>query len=250
MTMFGEYEYEGPNGEYEDEGPNGEAEGSPYREAEEQFLFGGPRWGGHGHRRHHHRHRRWQGDDDEEYESPYPEAEYESPYEAEGAEAEDPFGEAESEGEEQFLPALIPIVGSLLGGLFNKEAEAEYESGYGQPREAEEQFLGNILGGVLGEAGRAASPLSPAQESRLAAELLEVSSEEELEQFLQGVVNTVSRAYHGARNFATSPTGRAVIERGQTRCQGRPADRDRGSWLPVRPDRRGRRQGRGPGDRG
>ena len=56
------------------------------------------------------------------------------------------------------------------------------------------------------------NPLSPAQEARLAGELLEVSSEEDLEQFLQGVVNAVSRAYHGARDFAASPTGQAVID--------------------------------------
>ncbi len=56
-----------------------------------------------------------------------------------------------------------------------------------------------------GELGSAEfeSPLSPAQEMEFASQLLEVSNDRELDQFLGDVLKTVGR-------FASSDTGRAV----------------------------------------
>ena len=203
-------EGEGPYGE--GEGPYGEGEG-PYGEGEGPYGEGEGPYG--------------------EGEGPYGEGE--GPYgESEGpyGESEGPYGESEGpygESEEQFLP-IIPIVGkalmsalpsllpSLLGGL-RREAESEYageyesaESGQGEAGEAEEQFLHQILTRVLGqeaESGEAA--LSPEQEEQFAARLLQVSNEQELEQFLGGLVNAVGRAVQGIRGAVNSPQGRAFI---------------------------------------
>ena len=49
--------------------------------------------------------------------------------------------------------------------------------------------------------------LSPAEELELASELLEVGSDEELEQFLG---NLIGRAVHAVGNFARSATGRSL----------------------------------------
>ena len=54
-----------------------------------------------------------------------------------------------------------------------------YELGY---EHENEQFLGKILKGILG--GELEVPLNESQELELASELLEVSNEWELEQFL------------------------------------------------------------------
>src|SRR6266508_2088562 len=61
--------------------------------------------------------------------------------------------------------------------------------------------------GELGETGETESPFSEMQELALASELLEVSSEAELEQFLGGLFNKVAGA---ASQFARSDTGRAL----------------------------------------
>jgi hypothetical protein len=61
--------------------------------------------------------------------------------------------------------------------------------------------------GEYGEFSESESPLSEAQEVELASELLEISSEEELEQFLGNLIGTVGRAIGG---FARSGTGRAL----------------------------------------
>jgi uncharacterized protein (DUF697 family) len=75
-------------------------------------------------------------------------------------------------------------------------------SEFGEAAETEdEQFLGSILGGLLG--GEVVSPLSEAQEVQLASELLEVSSEEELEQFLGGLIKKVG-------GFIRGPVGQAL----------------------------------------
>ncbi len=57
----------------------------------------------------------------------------------------------------------------------------------------------------LGEVGE--SPLSEAQEMELATELLEISSEEELEQFLGNVFKSVAK---GVGGFMRGPVGRAL----------------------------------------
>lgn len=58
-------------------------------------------------------------------------------------------------------------------------------------------------------------PLGEAETMELAAELLEVQDEQELEQFLGDVVKKVgsaaSGAYRAASNFAASPTGQALV---------------------------------------
>src|SRR5262249_60211439 len=63
-------------------------------------------------------------------------------------------------------------------------------------------FLGSLIGG--GEVG---SPLSEAQEIELASELLEISNEQELEQFLGNVFKSVAR---GVGGLIKSPVGRAL----------------------------------------
>lgn len=79
--------------------------------------------------------------------------------------------------------------------------ESEF-SEFGEFGETEsEQFLGNILGGLVG--GEVVSPLSEAQEYELATELLEISSEEELEQFLGGLIKKVG-------GFVRGPIGSAI----------------------------------------
>jgi hypothetical protein len=84
------------------------------------------------------------------------------------------------------------------------ESEQEaYELGHEQGEN--EQFLGDILGAITG--GELEVPLQEAQELELASELLEVSNEQELEQFLGNVFRTVGQA---AGQFVRSDTGRAL----------------------------------------
>src|SRR5262245_29061506 len=82
-------------------------------------------------------------------------------------------------------------------GEFEGEGEGEFLEGefgegeFGETYEANEQFLGSILGSLIG--GGEVSPLTEAQEIELAAELLEISSEQELEQFLGGLFKKVAQ---------------------------------------------------------
>ncbi|WP_370963794.1 hypothetical protein [Amycolatopsis sp. cg9] len=184
---------------------------------------------------HERRGRRGRWPDDDEYgghgEAPY-EAEGYGEYEQEGygeyEQGHGEYGEGEQQEsgeaeEERFLP-LIPLAGKVLGGLLGGlmkegEAEGEYESGYGEAEgegegegEAEDQFLGNILKRVLGqEAEHDELALSPAQEAEFAGHLMEVTSEQELEHFLGGLVNAVGKVVQGVRGAANSPQGRALI---------------------------------------
>jgi hypothetical protein len=84
------------------------------------------------------------------------------------------------------------------GGEFEEPGE------FGEIPGGQEQFLGDILGAVGGEVG---SPLTEAQEIELASELLEISNEQELEQFLGSVFKKVA---HGVGSFIKSPVGRAL----------------------------------------
>jgi uncharacterized protein (DUF697 family) len=102
-------------------------------------------------------------------------------------------------------------IGSEFGESEEFEWGGEYEGGgellteeFGETPEAHEQFLGSILGSVLG--GEVAA-LSEQEEIELASELLEITSEEELEQFLGNVFKKVSR---GVGSFIKSPVGRAL----------------------------------------
>ena len=93
--------------------------------------------------------------------------------------------------------------GEFEGGEFEG---GEFEGGeLGETYEAHEQFLGSILGSVLG--GEVAGPLSEQEEIELASELLEITSEQELEQFLGNVFKKISR---GVGTFIKSPVGRAL----------------------------------------
>lgn len=92
--------------------------------------------------------------------------------------------------------------GEFEGGEFEGEGEFEFE---GEGEGEGEQFLGDILGSVLG--GEMESPLSESEEVELASELLELGSEQELEQFLGNLFKGVSRAVGG---FIKSPIGKAL----------------------------------------
>lgn len=87
------------------------------------------------------------------------------------------------------------------GAEFGEFGETEFGE-FGEAQE--QQFLGSILGSVL---GGETSPLNEAQEVELATELLEISSEEELQQFLGGLFKKVAR---GVGGFIKSPVGRAL----------------------------------------
>src|SRR5215471_21870682 len=85
---------------------------------------------------------------------------------------------------------------------FGELGESEFgEAGFGELGE-EEQFLEGILGSLLG-GGEVETPLSEMQEAQLASELLEISSEQELEQFLGNIVK-------GIGGFLRSPVGRSL----------------------------------------
>ena len=90
--------------------------------------------------------------------------------------------------------------GEFEGGEFEGEFEGE-----GEGESEGEQFLGDVLGSVLG--GEMESPLSESEEIELASELLELGSEQELEQFLGNLFKGVSRAVGG---FIKSPIGKAL----------------------------------------
>lgn len=176
--------------------------------------------------------RRGRWPDDEEYggqgEAPYEAEQGYGEYEqagnseyGQGEYGQGEYQESEEAEEERFLP-LIPLAGKVLGGLLGGlmkegEAEGEYESGYGEAEgegegEAEDEFLGKILKRVLGqEAEHDELALSPAQEAEFAGHLMEVSSEEELDHFLGGLVNAVGKVVQGVRGAANSPQGRALI---------------------------------------
>jgi uncharacterized protein (DUF697 family) len=80
------------------------------------------------------------------------------------------------------------------------EVNESYETYEGE----DEQFLGSILGALTGEGE---SPLSEAQEMELTAELLEIQSEEELEEFLGNLVKGVAKKVGG---FIKSPIGKQL----------------------------------------
>jgi uncharacterized protein (DUF697 family) len=86
-------------------------------------------------------------------------------------------------------------------GLGEFELGESGELGEGEGEGEGEGFLGDILGGEF------ESPLSEAQEMELAGELLEVGSEQELEQFLGNIFKGVANAVGGV---IKSPIGRAL----------------------------------------
>ncbi|MEA2271597.1 MAG: hypothetical protein QOI98_305 [Solirubrobacteraceae bacterium] len=109
-------------------------------------------------------------------------------------------------------------------GPFEAQGEWEtFETGHETYEGEDEQFLGDILrkvGSVVGPqlpgiaqgiygalTSDGESPLSETQEMELTAELLEVSSEEELEEFLGNLFRGVAKSVGG---FIRSPVGRAL----------------------------------------
>jgi hypothetical protein len=116
------------------------------------------------------------------------------------------FGETSEFGEAGF--------GETGGtGEFGEFGEAGFgETGspgeFGEIGESEaEQFLEGILGALGPVLGGEVSPLSEAQEVQLASELLEIGSEQELEQFLGNIFKSVAR---GVGGFIKSPIGQAL----------------------------------------
>jgi uncharacterized protein (DUF697 family) len=81
----------------------------------------------------------------------------------------------------------------------HEEEEEVYETG------EQQQFLGDILGSVLGS--ELQSPLTETQEAEFASELLEVDSEEQLEQFLGNILKGAAKAVGG---LIKSPVGQAL----------------------------------------
>jgi hypothetical protein len=117
---------------------------------------------------------------------------YEGPYESGSFEQGGPFetGYETYQGEdEQFIGDLLSTIGKPL-------AQAGMQ--------ALQQGLSSGFGGLFGETE---SPLSEAQEMELASELLEISSEEELEEFLGNLFKGVSNAVGG---FIKSPVGQQL----------------------------------------
>ncbi len=105
-----------------------------------------------------------------------------------------------------------------LNELFEAESEAyetgEYESELNELFESEayetgeyesENFLGGIVGNLFGETSN--EVMSEMQEAELASELLEIQSEEELEEFLGKLFKGVAK---GVGGFMKSGTGRAL----------------------------------------
>jgi len=90
--------------------------------------------------------------------------------------------------------------------LESMEIPGEWESQEwgetGEYESQEQQFLGGLLGSVLG----GELELNEMQETELATELLEISSEEELEQFLGKLIRGAAKAVGG---IVLSPVGRA-----------------------------------------
>jgi hypothetical protein len=83
--------------------------------------------------------------------------------------------------------------------------EHEHEDFLEFEDEQQEDFIGNLLSSVLG--GEVTGPLSEQEELELASQLLEVGSEQELDQF---VGNLFKKAVRGVSKFAKSSTGRAI----------------------------------------
>jgi uncharacterized protein (DUF697 family) len=85
-------------------------------------------------------------------------------------------------------------------GAFESQ-EGAFETGYETYEGEDEQFLGGLLSALTGET----SEMSEAQELELATELLEIQSEEELEEFLG-----IKKAGKAVGGFVRSPVGRQL----------------------------------------
>ena len=88
----------------------------------------------------------------------------------------------------------MSIYESPVGSEFSEFEEIEFGEGGGEFE-------------ALGEFSEVGSPLTESEEIELASELLEITSEQELEQFLGNVFRKVAR---GVGTFVKSPVGRAL----------------------------------------
>ena len=79
----------------------------------------------------------------------------------------------------------------------------QLEFGYDTEFDTETDGFGEIFGETTGYYGEAESPIDEVEEMEMAAELLEVSSEEELDQFLGGLIKSAGK-------FLKSGTGKAL----------------------------------------
>ncbi|MFM0339432.1 hypothetical protein [Paraburkholderia fungorum] len=100
------------------------------------------------------------------------------------------WGPGYNEFEQELSPELAGEFGQELENEFANEFENEFEAG---ETEFENEFENEMSGEM--------------QEMELAAELLAVNSEQEMEQFLGGLIKSVGRA---ATNFAKSSAGKAL----------------------------------------
>jgi hypothetical protein len=99
-------------------------------------------------------------------------------------------------------------IGSPQPGTWQRESESEYEFNFETEGEGEGEAY-------EAEAFEQEGPIGEAETMELASELLEVQSEEELEQFLGDLVKKVGSAASGAAravgNFARTPAGQELV---------------------------------------
>lgn len=107
------------------------------------------------------------------------------------------WGPGYNEFEQELSPELSGEFGQELEGEFANEFEGEFEGEFENEGEGENEFENEFESEVSGEM----------QEMELAAELLSVNSEQEMEQFLGSLIKSVGRA---ASNFAKSGAGKAL----------------------------------------
>jgi hypothetical protein len=146
-----------------------------------------------------------------EYAGEYGQGEYDEGEFGDGEYAQGEFGDGEY-GQGEYGQGEYGQ-GEYGQGEYGQGEYGQGEEEQGEAGEAEEQFLGKILSKVLGnEAEYNETGLSPAQEAEFAAQFMEISNEQEVEQFLGGIVNAVGRAVQGIRGAVNSPQGRALID--------------------------------------
>ena len=114
------------------------------------------------------------------------------------------FGEGESYGEAEYGEAEFGEAEQY--GEFG-EGESYGESEYGEFQEASFGELQQFEEELQELSGEFSSPLGEQQEMELAAQLLEIRDEAELEQFLGGLIKNVAK---GVGGFLDSPTGKAL----------------------------------------
>ena len=93
------------------------------------------------------------------------------------------------------------------GEYSGEQSFGEYQPEWGELQEAEQGELEAYAAELQELSGEYGSPLGEQEEMELAAQLLEVRDEAELEQFLGGLIKSVAK---GVGGFIDSPTGKAL----------------------------------------